>query len=62
MMGNYEDLIGEELDYAFLEDMIFHHMGSVMMSQQLIMQELDGHQEVYLLTQSIRDSQLQKFL
>ncbi len=60
MMGNYEDLTGEELDYAFLRNMIFHHMGAVMMSQQLITQELDEHQEVYLLAQSIRDSQLQE--
>ena len=57
MMGNYEGLAGEELDFAFLEDMIFHHMGAVMMSQQLIMRNLDEHREVYLLARSIRDSQ-----
>ncbi|MEC9490443.1 MAG: DUF305 domain-containing protein [Halanaerobiales bacterium] len=57
MMGNYEGLAGEELDRAFLEDMIFHHMGAVMMSQQLIMHNLDEHREVYLLARSIRDSQ-----
>lgn len=57
MMGNYEGLSGEELDYVFLEDMIFHHMGAVMMSQQLIMQGLDEHQEVYELANSIRKSQ-----
>lgn len=60
MMGNYEGLTEEELDRAFLEDMIFHHMGAVMMSQQLIMQGLDEHQEVYLLARSIRDSQRQE--
>ncbi len=60
MMGNYQDLKGEELDYAFLQDMIFHHMGAVMMSQQLIMQGLDEHREVYLLARSIRDSQRQE--
>ena len=57
MMGNYEGLTGEELDYVFLEDMIFHHMGAVRMSQQLIMWELAEHREVYLLARSIRDSQ-----
>ena len=57
MMGDYEGLSGEELDYVFLDDMIFHHMGAVMMSQQLIMQGLDEHQEVYLLAESIRKSQ-----
>ena len=60
MMGDYQDLKGEELDYEFLQDMIFHHMGAVMMSQQLIMQDLDEHQEVYFLARSIRDSQRQE--
>ncbi|TDS26395.1 DUF305 domain-containing protein [Halanaerobium congolense] len=60
MMGNYEGLAGEELDYAFLEDMIFHHMGAVMMSQQLIVQDLAEHRSVYLLAESIRDSQRQE--
>ncbi|MGM0499948.1 MAG: DUF305 domain-containing protein [Bacillota bacterium] len=60
MMGDYEGLTGEELDYYFLEDMIFHHMGAVMMSQQLIRQGLDEHREVYLLARSIRDSQRQE--
>jgi len=62
MMGNYEGLTGDELDYVFLEDMIFHHMGAVMMSQQLIMQDLDEHQEVYFLARSIRDSQRREIL
>jgi len=60
MMGNYEGLSGKELDYAFLEDMIFHHMGAVMMSQQLIMRGLDQHEDVYLLARSIRNSQRQE--
>jgi len=60
MMGDYEGLKGEELDYYFLQDMIFHHMGAVMMSQQLIIQGLDEHKEVYLLAKSIRDSQRQE--
>jgi uncharacterized protein (DUF305 family) len=60
MMGNYKGLSGEELDYEFLQDMIFHHMGAVMMSQQFIMHILDEHQSVYLLARSIRDSQRQE--
>lgn len=60
MMGDYEGLKGEELDYEFLQDMIAHHMGAVMMSQQLIMQGLDEHRSVYLLARSIRDSQRQE--
>lgn len=60
MMGDYEGLAGEELDRVFLEDMIFHHMQAVMMSQQLIIQGLDEHQEVDLLAQSIRESQRQE--
>jgi len=40
--------------------MVFHHMGAVMMSQQLIVQGLDEHREVYLLARSIRDSQRQE--
>lgn len=60
MMGDYKGLKGEELDYQFLQDMIFHHMGAVMMSQQLIMQELAEHRSVYLLARSIRDSQRQE--
>lgn len=60
MMRNYDGLEAEELNEAFLEDMIFHHMEAVMMSQQLIMGELDEHEEVYLLAESIRDSQRQE--
>ncbi|RCW50622.1 DUF305 domain-containing protein [Halanaerobium sp. ST460_2HS_T2] len=60
MMGDYKGLSGEELDYAFLQDMIFHHMGAVMMSQQLIVQDLAEHRSVFLLARSIRDSQRQE--
>jgi len=60
MMGDYEGLEGEELDYHFLKDMIFHHMGAVMMAQQFIMKGLDEHKEVYLLATSIRNSQRQE--
>jgi uncharacterized protein (DUF305 family) len=35
-------------------------MGAVMMSQQLIVQDLAEHRSVYLLAESIRDSQRQE--
>ncbi len=57
MMGNYENLTGEELDRIFLEDMIPHHMEAVMMSQQLLMRRLAEHEEVAALARDIRNSQ-----
>lgn len=57
MMGDYENLTGEELDRAFLEDMIPHHMEAVMMSQQLLMRRLAEHEEVADLARDIRNSQ-----
>ena len=57
MMGDYENLTGEELDRAFLEDMIPHHMEAVMMSQQLLMRGLAEHEEVAVLARDIRNSQ-----
>jgi len=57
MMRNLENLQGDALDRAFLEDMIPHHMSAVMMSQQLLSQGLAEHEEVAVLARSIRDSQ-----
>ncbi len=57
MMGDYENLRGEELDRAFLEDMIPHHMEAVMMSQQLLMRRLAEHEEVAVLARDIRNNQ-----
>lgn len=57
MMCDYEGLKGEQLDQVFLEDMIFHHMSAVMMSQQLIIKGLAEHEEVYKLAKSIRFNQ-----
>ncbi len=57
MMGDYKDLEGEQLDLVFLEDMIFHHMSAVMMSQQLIVKGMAEHKEVYELAKSIRTNQ-----
>ena len=57
MMRNLEYLQGEELDLAFLQDMIIHHMEAVMMSQQLISRGLAEHEEVELLARKIRNNQ-----
>ncbi|MGM0420701.1 MAG: DUF305 domain-containing protein [Bacillota bacterium] len=57
MMGDYTDLNGSQMDQAFLEDMILHHMEAVMMSQQLLAQGLVEHQEVEELAVSISNSQ-----
>ena len=57
MMRNLENLEGDALDRAFLEDMIPHHMTAVMMSQQLLAQGLAEHEQVTVLARNIRDSQ-----
>lgn len=56
MMRDLSDLSGDELDRAFLEDMVHHHMMAVMMSRQL---ERHGseHEEVSALAESIEDTQ-----
>lgn len=60
MMGDYADLAGNEIDVAFLRDMIPHHMAAVMMSQQLIVSDLSDHTELEELAASIRDSQMRE--
>ena len=57
MMRDLSDLAGDELDRIFLQDMILHHMGAVMMSQQLIAGRLAEHTEVRALARSIRKTQ-----
>lgn len=57
MMRDLDDLSGDELDEAFLSDMIGHHMGAVMMSQQLIVRDLADHPAVERLAVDIRDEQ-----
>lgn len=57
MMRNLENLRGEELDQAFLEDMIPHHVAAVMMSQQLLSRGLAEHEEVAILARNIRNNQ-----
>jgi len=57
MMRDLTGLSGDTLDQAFLEDMIGHHMGAVMMSQQLLMRGLAEHDQVETLAESIRAEQ-----
>ncbi len=57
MMRDLGGLSGDELDEAFLSDMIGHHMGAVMMSQQLIVRDLADHPAVERLAADIRDEQ-----
>lgn len=57
IMRDLSELAGDELDEAFLSDMIGHHMGAVMMSQQLLMHDLADHTAVDRLAADIRDEQ-----
>lgn len=57
MMRDLTDLTGDQLDQAFLEDMIGHHMAAVMMSQRLAARDLAQHPEVVPFAVQIRDSQ-----
>ena len=57
MMRDLKDLQGEELDRAFIEDMIPHHMEAIMMSQQLLSRGLAEHEEVAFLARDIRNNQ-----
>lgn len=60
MMGDYSGMSGNELDVAFLQDMIPHHMAAVMMSQQLLAGGLAEHDGVAGLARDIRDAQLRE--
>lgn len=55
MMRELSLLAGAELDRAFLEDMIMHHMGAIMMAQSV--QPHIEHTEVKTLTQAIVTTQ-----
>lgn len=57
MMRDLAGLTGDDLDRAFLEDMIPHHMGAVMMSQQLLSRGLVEHDAVVPFAEGIRDAQ-----
>ena len=57
MMRDLTGLRGDALDRAFLADMIPHHMGAVMMSQQLLGQGLAAHTELEPFARTVRDVQ-----
>ncbi len=60
MMRDYSEMSGDELDLAFLQDMIPHHMAAVMMSEQLLSQVQVDHSELESLAESIRTTQTQE--
>jgi len=60
MMRDLSQLEGDALDQAFLEDMIMHHMGAVMMSQRLVNHGLVEHQAVRPFAQNIANTQRQE--
>ncbi|HLZ36651.1 MAG TPA: DUF305 domain-containing protein [Mycobacteriales bacterium] len=57
MMRNLTKLSGDARDEAFLEDMIPHHMGAVMMSQQLLRRNLARHEDTRAFAERVRDTQ-----
>jgi uncharacterized protein (DUF305 family) len=60
MMRDLSRFEGNDLDQAFLEDMIMHHMGAVMMSQRLVNHGLVEHSEVQPFAQNIAHTQRQE--
>ncbi|WP_197048593.1 DUF305 domain-containing protein [Streptosporangium roseum] len=57
MMRDLSKLSGDALDEAFLRDMIPHHMGAIMMSQQLLMRGRAEHEQVAAFARTVRDDQ-----
>lgn len=57
MMRDLSTLSGDALDEAFLQDMIRHHMGAIMMSQQLLMHGRAQHEQVAAFARTVRDTQ-----
>ena len=57
MMRDLTGLSGDRLDRLFLQDMVGHHMGAIMMSQRLLMGGGADHEQVEVLAQTIRDEQ-----
>lgn len=55
MMRELENLSGADLDRVFLQDMIGHHMGAIMMAQSV--QPYVEHDEIAMLTQAIVTTQ-----
>ena len=58
MMRDLSQLEGDELDQAFLEDMIMHHHMAVMMSHMLINHGLVEHEAVRPFAEQIATSQM----
>jgi len=57
MMRDLSQLQGDALEQTFLQDMIKHHMGAVMMSQMLLNHNLVKHQAVRPFAENIATSQ-----
>ncbi len=55
MMRELADLSGAELDKRFLEDMVMHHMGAIMMARSV--QPYIEHQEITNLASAIQTTQ-----
>jgi uncharacterized protein (DUF305 family) len=55
MMRDLSNLSGAEIDRTFLEDMIMHHMGAIMMARSV--QPYVEHQEMEDLTKAVVDTQ-----
>lgn len=58
MMRDLSDLSGAELDTVFLEDMIMHHMGAVMMAEMV--RPYIENEEIENLVQAIVETQTQE--
>lgn len=57
MMPNLDSLKGDDLDKAFLQGMFHHHGMAVMMSTNLLTNNLATHPDVTTLARNIRDTQ-----
>jgi uncharacterized protein (DUF305 family) len=57
MMTDLSTLSGDDLDRAFLTEMIPHHMSAVMMSQRLLVSGGALHPEVAAFAGTVRDTQ-----
>lgn len=60
MMRNYTGMTGDELDRAFLEDMIPHHMMAIMQSESFLTQNLAENLDVNPFAEKIRNTQSQE--
>lgn len=58
MMRDLSKLNGKDIDKVFLEDMVMHHMGAIMMAQSV--QSYIEHDEIRVLTEAITSSQTEE--